>query len=91
MVIVRILKRKDAASVVVAIVVGLVITQLVSSLMSELSNKLAGVDTLRGLGTDWKGGYLQPILYAALQLVLLEILAWIYIWVHDALATSTKK
>ena len=74
---------------VVAIVVALIITQLLSSVMSELATKLAGIESVRNISSDWKSTYLQPVFYAALQLLLLEVLTWIYIWVHDAL--STKK
>ncbi len=71
MVVVRILQRRDAASLVVAIAAGLVVGQFVSSITNHLSDVLSGVDS----NASFKTAYWQPIVTFVLQLVVLEILA----------------
>lgn len=71
MYVVRILKRRDAASVVVAIVLGLVLSSIVSVLTVDLSAWLSG---LEGASIEWREDIIRPLIHAALQLVLLELL-----------------
>jgi hypothetical protein len=83
MVIVQILKRKDASSVVVAIVLGLILLTLLSSVTGELSAKISGTADLGGYAgsPSWKLTYLQPVVAAALQVIALEVLGWVYVFV----------
>ncbi len=69
MYIVRILKRKDAASVVVAIVLALILSGIVSVLTGDLSTYLSGIEKT---ATDWRGDVVRPLIHAGLQLILLE-------------------
>ncbi|MEX1059203.1 MAG: hypothetical protein WEC17_02115 [Candidatus Saccharimonadales bacterium] len=82
---IKVLKRKDASSVVVAVVVGLIIAQLLPALMGRLASVLSGVDV--GPAGDWQEQYLVPVVNAALQLLLLEVLLWVW----TALVASMKK
>lgn len=80
MVVVSMLKRKDAASVVVAVVVGLIIFSFLSSVTDPLASSISSRDT----AGDWQNQYLYPTVLAALELIALEILGWIYIWANSA-------
>jgi hypothetical protein len=82
---IKVLKRKDASSVVVAVVVALVLYQLLPGLTNELAQTLSGNDVTVGAG--WQVQYLQPVVHAVLQLVLLELVLWVW----TALAASMKK
>ena len=90
MVLVKVLKRKDAASVVVAVVVGLVLLQFVTAVTTHPSGWISGLQSGQyassgAPGTGWKGEYLYPTVAAALQLIALEVLGWIYVWVAGAM------
>jgi hypothetical protein len=87
MLIVKIMKRRDASSVLVAIVIAFVIVQLLSIVTSDLSSRLAGLgqeDTLGqttiGGGGDWRLTYAFPLISFVLQLVLVEALLRLAIW-----------
>jgi len=80
MVLVKILKRRDAASVVVAIMLAMIISSPISSVTVSLANKISGVSN-GGYGVPgggWKNEYMFPIVWAILQLIILEILGWVY-------------
>lgn len=78
------LKRRDASSVVVAVAVALIVVNFLGSVTTYLSGRLAGLHNGQYgsayPGSGWKGEYLYPFIQAVFELVLLEILAWIYIW-----------
>jgi len=82
---IKVLKRKDASSVVVAVVIGLILAQLLPALTGRLASVLSGVDVAVGAG--WQDQYLQPVVSAVLQLALLEIILWLY----TALMASMQK
>jgi hypothetical protein len=91
--IVKVLKRKDAASVIVAVVVAMVLVPLLSSLVGELSRIVSGLNEGQVFGyaqttpgTGWQGEYLFPVVFAALQLIALEVLIRLYVLVHDAVS-----
>ncbi len=84
MVLVQILKRKDASSIVVAVVVAMIISQVLG-VMSNLAGWLSGLHNgqypgYSFPGSGWKGEYLYPFVLAILQLLLLEVLVRVYIW-----------
>ena len=81
MVLVKILKRRDAASVVVAIIIAMIISSPISSATVSLANKISGVSNggYNMTGGGWKNEYLFPVVWAILQLIILEILGWIYV------------
>ena len=84
MVLVKILKRKDASSVIVAIVLALIISSYLPSLLFELANKLAGVDrgTYGAPGGDWKSMYLHPTILLILEVLVLEIMARVFVFLR---------
>lgn len=86
MVIFKFLKRKDAASVVVAIIVALIISQMLNTIVGPWANRLSSVGPHQTM--DWHTQYLYPVVAAVLQLLLLEILGWIYVWINTG---ATKK
>ncbi len=77
MVIITLLKRRDGASVVVAVVVGLILASLLSSVAEPLASEIS----LRNPETTGDAGtlYLYPVVFAALQLLALEVLSWLYV------------
>jgi hypothetical protein len=85
MVLVKILKRKDASSLIVAIVIGTIIWQAISFMSGDLAIRLSGLKNEYGLpsfvppDSNWKQIYLQPAVAAVVQLVFLEIIAWLVI------------
>lgn len=95
MVLVKILKRKDASSIIVAIIVAMIIGQVLAMVMMEPASKLIGKDSLYGEGgfggPDWKTIYLQPVVAAGLQLIALELLAWIVIGVEVLVKPKATK
>lgn len=80
MVLVKVLKRKDASSVMVAVLLALIISQALTSTTDRISSKIAGLGDHGGFGPgDWKTQYLFPIVWAVVQIVILEILGWIVV------------
>ena len=84
MIIVKVLKRKDAASIAVAVVLAGIITQLLPSLTSHLAGLLLGLRegtyiSYASPGSDFKTQYLYPVVLAVLEILLLEILIWLYV------------
>ncbi len=80
---IKVLKRKDASSVIVAVVAALIITPLLTSLVGDLSRWISGQST-SGLG--WKVQYLLPVVTAALSFIALDILVWLYVMAHDMMS-----
>lgn len=80
---IKVLKRRDASSVVVAIVIGWIVAQMLPALTAKLAGSLSGADESQYImysapGADWQAQYLYPVVHALLQLVLLEIVLWLY-------------
>ncbi|MBA2278848.1 hypothetical protein H0V99_00180 [Candidatus Saccharibacteria bacterium] len=73
MYIVKVLKRRDAASVIIAIVLAMIVMQVLQSSTFDLANRITSTNEFTGGGPGWKTMYLQPIVSAAIQLVVLEI------------------
>ncbi len=84
MVLVKVLKRKDASSVMVAILIALIVWQPLMQETARLSAKISGLsggqyNTYSAPGTGWKGEYLYPAVSVVVQLIVLELLGWIYV------------
>jgi len=83
MVLVKMLKRRDASSVLVAILVALIVWQPLAEETARLSAKISGVSggqyAYSAPGAGWKGEYLMPLVSVVVQLLVLEILGWIYV------------
>jgi hypothetical protein len=93
MVLVSILKRKDGASLVVGVIIAMIVVQVLPGMTAELSGKLLGLEAGEYLAYSfpnggWVATYVQPVLSALLQLLLLEAIARVYIWVAGG---SNKK
>ncbi len=93
MYVVKVLKRKDASSLVVGVVVAMLVLQFLTIVTQELAGRLAlwqwhttpenGPAFYTG-GVGWRSTYLVPVAALLIQLVALELLVWIYVWVHAA-------
>ena len=78
MILVKFLKRMDAVSVVVAIIVALILSQMINTIVGPWANRLSTVGPHQSV--DWHNQYLYPVVAAALQLLLLEVLGWVLVW-----------
>ncbi len=82
---IRVLKRKDGASLVAGVVLAIITAQFLQTVTGQLTQKLSGVGaTLNVVGIGWRVAYLQPIVAYLLEIIALEILVWLYILLHDA-------
>jgi hypothetical protein len=77
--IVKILKRRDAASMVVAIVLGLILLNVLTVLTSDLATYLSGIETT---GAEWRENVVRPLVQGALQVILLEAVLRLLIYVR---------
>lgn len=86
MVLVKVLKRKDASSVVVAVTVGILLVSFLQNFTSRWAAWLSGLQTSQysSAGGDWKTQYLNPAVMLIVELVALEVLGWICVWVAMA-------
>jgi len=74
--IVRILKRKDASSVVVAIALGLFVEQAVGAWASRPAEWLAGANSGGG---GWRANFWGPLWLLLIELLVLELLIRLYV------------
>lgn len=84
MVLVKILKRRDASSVLIAILLAIIVQPVLGAL-AHLAAIISGLNnnqypSAAFPNTGRKGEYLYPVVLAVLQIILLEVLAWIYIF-----------
>jgi hypothetical protein len=84
MVLIKILKRKDASSVLVAVLMALIVWQPLMQETAKPAAKILGLNNSQYLsyappGGDWKSQYLFPIIWVIVQLIVLEILGWILV------------
>jgi hypothetical protein len=88
MVVVKILKRRDASSVVVAVVVAIIVSGMLVAVTAHLAGWISGLSEGQysnpASSTGWQEQYLYPVVQAALQLLALEVLGWLYVWVRGA-------
>ena len=92
MVLIKILKRKDASSVMLAVLIALIVWQPLMQEAAKPAAKLLGLSSSQYLaytppGGGWRAEYLYPVAIIIVQLVILEILGWIYVLAKS----STKK
>jgi len=96
MYVVKVLKRKDASSLVVGVTVAMFLLQFVGTMSMELSSRIAlwqwgksapGNQGFYG-GAGWRSTYLQAVVALLVQLLVLEVLVRLYVWVHQM---ATKK
>lgn len=88
MLLVKVLKRKDASSVLVAVLLAMIISQAITSATGYWASRISGMGGEGNIygpsGGDWKSMYLFPVVWAVLQILVLEILGWVYIWAITA-------
>ncbi len=93
MAIVKVLKRKDASSVIVAVVIAMMLAQALTTLTMGLATKLSGLDDGASFGgtlaeDSWKVSYLLPVVTVLLQLAALELVVWLYSAAKDTFTTK---
>lgn len=84
MVLVKILKRKDASSVLVAVLLAMIISQPLSMMTGKPASIISGLQETNGFyyfgpGGDWQTQYLFPVVWPLIQIIVLEILCWVYV------------
>lgn len=88
----RVLKRKDASSVLIAVVLAMILMQVLQSMTGNLASKLSGMEgeTIGApvFGNDWKATYLFPLVHGVLQVLLLEVFIWVFFKVKDAVVSK---
>lgn len=92
MLIVKVLKRKDAAALVVAVVLAMIVSKWLPGLVAELSNNLSGLDNSTYFsyatisdnvaGSGWQARYLQPAVSVLMQIIALELLIRLIVWLR---------
>jgi hypothetical protein len=75
--IVKVLKRKDASSVVVAVVLAFFVSGAVSDWSDRPAEWLSGQQSSGG---GWNAGLWQPLITLVVELVILEIVIRLYTW-----------
>jgi len=96
MILVKILKRKDATSVIVAVIIAMIVGQCLSFATGSIAGTLSGLGEEQGFGfagpeADWQQTYLYPAVWAAVQLVVLELLAWVIVLLGTLSNQPAKK
>jgi hypothetical protein len=79
MFLVKILKRRDASSIVVAIVVGSLVLQFLQTITNKWAIKISNVN-YGPVPYHWKEDLLMPVVWLVLALIVLEILCWLWVW-----------
>lgn len=96
MYIIKVLKRKDAASVILAIWTAMQLMQLTAVPTSRLVGKLTGIGDSSfqyygGYGvSSWRNEYLSPFISFIVQVVALEVLIRVFVWLHPYLVRKSK-
>lgn len=88
MVLVKILKRGDAASIIVAIVLAMSISNAFSIMFMDIAGWVAGigedVNMYQGFSEGgWRTTYLFPVVTLVLQLIALELVARVAIYARE--------
>ena len=95
MYIVKVMKRKDASSVVVAIFIALALYNWLPAMLSKLANWIANIPSEQlnrysvGEG-DWQVTYLLPTVMFILQILTLELILWTVIWLRPMAVRKGK-
>lgn len=98
MYIIKVMKRKDASSIVVAIWLAMSLMQLTSIPTYRLSNWISGwgAHDWSGLygsgapGADWRNEYLNPFVSFLIQVIALEILIRLFVFIHPLFVRKKK-
>jgi len=96
MYIVKVLKRKDAASIIVAIWIAMALSQSLYAPVFQLSYRISQLGTTNdsngfgGLNQGLRMEYLNPLVGLLLQLIVIELLIRLFVWVHPMLVRKQK-
>ena len=90
MVLIKVLKRKDASSVMLAVLIALIVWQPLLQVTARLAAKISGLHGGAYVAyyvpnSGRRGEYIYPIVSVIVQLLILEILGWFYILAKGAL------
>lgn len=88
MYVVKILKRKDAASVIVAVVLAFILSSIVTVLTADLATYLSGIEVSGG--TEWRENVVRPLIAGALQVILLEAVLRAVVYTRPAFVRRKK-
>lgn len=88
MYIIKVLKRKDAASVIVAVVLALVLSSVVTALTGDFANYLSGVSS--ELDGELRDVLIRPLVSAFLQVLTLEVFLRLVIFARPAFVRKKK-
>ncbi len=80
MYIVKFLKRKDAATLIVGIILAVIIAGILPAVTSDLATYLAGIETAQA--TEWRENVIRPLISAGLQIVVLEAILRVVVYVR---------
>lgn len=89
MYIIKILKRRDAASVIVAIVLGFILLNILQIVTADLSTFLAGIDIVAE--NPWREGVVRPLIASALNIIALEAFLRVVVHVRPYFVRRVKK
>ena len=96
MYIIKVLKRKDASSIVVAIWLALSLNQITSLPVFRLADFISGIGAINYNGmygggpAGWRTEYLNPVVSFVLQVIVLEILIRIFVSVRPMFVRKRK-
>ena len=80
----KVLKRKDAVSIIVSVVMAMIILQPLTALTTRLAQVLSGERiSAVSAGANWQEQYLLPLVSALCQIVALEVLLRVYVFAHN--------
>ena len=96
MYIVKVMKRKDAASVLVAVVLAMILQQLLFMPTMRLTTLISGIgdpnynSMYGGGGPGWRNEYVNPVVSFVVQVLVLEILIRLFVLIHPLLVRKKK-
>ncbi len=82
MVTVKVLERRDGASLVVGVVLGIFVATAVAAFSDRIGRVLSGLGNHSN--SDWKANYLFPVVLFLVELVILEIGVRLFIYLREA-------
>lgn len=83
----KVLKRKDALSVVVAIVLGMILVQVFQMWSMPLTSEI--VSSSYGYSAPgWKEAYLSPAISGLLSLAFLEAALWAWVAINGSMKSK---
>lgn len=88
MYVIKVLKRKDASSVVVAIALALIAYQMLPALTSDLATYLSGIET--DSVTEWRESVVFPLVNGLLQVILLEAIVRLVVHIRPLFVSKKR-